>query len=222
MSRPAIAVVYLARYAEGAEPLRRFIESYQRHPAGADHDLIVVFKGCRDREVGVQPGLFQRVKHVAIHMADEGFDLGAYRFAARSLNHELICCLNTFVEIEANDWLRKLQSYATNPNVGIVGSTASFESVRDSMKGMSKAVWFAARGAPYDRKIAKLWGHEIIKHAPEWQTSQRNLSLYRRLRRTAASGLIHSDDSQTARSSSSSRYESRNCRQGHTCGSPSA
>ena len=36
------------------------------------------------------------------------------------------------------------------------------------------------------------------------------------------SGLIHSDDSQTARSSSSSRYESRNCRQGHTCGSPSA
>jgi hypothetical protein len=37
-----------------------------------------------------------------------------------------------------------------------------------------------------------------------------------------ASGLIHSDDSQTARSSSSSRYESRNCRQGHTCGSPSA
>ena len=30
-----------------------------------------------------------------------------------------------------------------------------------------------------------------------------------------ASGLIHSDDSQIARSSSSSRHESRNCRQGH-------
>ena len=37
-----------------------------------------------------------------------------------------------------------------------------------------------------------------------------------------ASGLIHSDDSQIARSSSSSRHESRNCRQGHARRPPSA
>jgi hypothetical protein len=36
------------------------------------------------------------------------------------------------------------------------------------------------------------------------------------------SGLIHSGDSQIARSSSSSRHESRNCRQRHPSGSPSA
>jgi uncharacterized protein (TIGR01370 family) len=36
------------------------------------------------------------------------------------------------------------------------------------------------------------------------------------------SGLIHSDDSQIARSSSSSRYESRNCRERHAGGSLSA
>src|SRR5262245_40634436 len=36
-----------------------------------------------------------------------------------------------------------------------------------------------------------------------------------------ASGLIHSGDSQMARSSSSSRHESRNCRQRHPSGPPS-
>ena len=37
-----------------------------------------------------------------------------------------------------------------------------------------------------------------------------------------ASGLIHSDDSQIGRSSSSSHYESRNCRQRHASRSPPA
>src|SRR2546430_720560 len=37
-----------------------------------------------------------------------------------------------------------------------------------------------------------------------------------------ASGLIHSGDSQIARSSSSSGHESRNCRQRHPSGLPSA
>jgi hypothetical protein len=37
-----------------------------------------------------------------------------------------------------------------------------------------------------------------------------------------ASGLIHSDDSQIDRSSSSSRHESRNCGERHQSGSPSA
>ena len=36
------------------------------------------------------------------------------------------------------------------------------------------------------------------------------------------SGLIHSDDSQIGRSSSSSHYESRNCRQRHASRSPPA
>jgi hypothetical protein len=36
------------------------------------------------------------------------------------------------------------------------------------------------------------------------------------------SGLIHSGDSQIARRSSSSPHESRNCRQRHSSGSPSA
>jgi hypothetical protein len=38
----------------------------------------------------------------------------------------------------------------------------------------------------------------------------------------AASGLIHSDDSQIGRSSPSSHYESRNCRQRHASRSPPA
>jgi hypothetical protein len=47
------------------------------------------------------------------------------------------------------------------------------------------------------------------------------LYYYDRRRYMLASGLIHSDDSQIARSGSSSRHESRNCRQRHPSGPPS-
>src|SRR4029079_5529998 len=40
----SVAVVYLARLTEGLAPIRTFVDSYRRHPAGIDHRLVIVFK----------------------------------------------------------------------------------------------------------------------------------------------------------------------------------
>ncbi|EIG62334.1 hypothetical protein Bra1253DRAFT_07251 [Bradyrhizobium sp. WSM1253] len=43
--QPKIAVVYLARCAEGVARVSKFIDSYKRRPVGIAHDLVIVWKG---------------------------------------------------------------------------------------------------------------------------------------------------------------------------------
>jgi hypothetical protein len=51
MAKPAsaftsdLAVVYLARFAQGPKPVANFIESYNRYATGIDHDRVVIRKG---------------------------------------------------------------------------------------------------------------------------------------------------------------------------------
>ncbi|MCP3476722.1 hypothetical protein NLM33_41915 [Bradyrhizobium sp. CCGUVB1N3] len=99
-------------------------------------------------------------------MPDRSFDIGAYRLAAERIPHRMICCFNTFTEIESDNWLAKLNVAMTDPSIGIAGGTASYESFRQSLKAISKTVWFAIHGAPVDEEVTELWGHEIKKHQP--------------------------------------------------------
>ncbi|MCK1291978.1 MULTISPECIES: hypothetical protein [unclassified Bradyrhizobium] len=172
---PRIALVYLARFAEGVEPVRKFIESYKRHPAGVPHDLIIVWKGFPNNGPADSPqmAICREVEHRSIAMTDEGLDLTAYDIATAQIDHEFVCFLNTFSEIESDNWMQKLYAHISRPDVGIVGSTASFESLRLSMKGMNKAVWMCVQNIPYDPFYADVWGQEIVKHAPRWLTHAR-------------------------------------------------
>ncbi|MET4186695.1 hypothetical protein ABIB94_008837 [Bradyrhizobium sp. JR7.2] len=184
--QPQIAVIYLARFAEGVAPVRKFIDSYKRRRVGIAHDLVIVWKGFPNEDPAGSPqkAICNQVEHRSITMSDEGFDITAYKLAAEALPHDYACFLNTFSEIESDDWLRKLHDHASRVDVGIAGATASLESVRESMKSMSKAVWLCVQGIPYDPLIAERWGHEILKFAPHW-LARRPPSLYRRARRLA-------------------------------------
>lgn len=188
--QPQIAVVYLARFAEGVAPVRKFIDSYKRRRVGITHDLVIVWKGFPNNDPAGSPqkAICDQVEHRSIAMTDKGFDITAYKLAGETLSHNHVCFLNTFSEIESDDWLRKLYDHASRANIGIAGATASLESVRDSMKSMSKAVWLCVQGIPYDPLIAEQWGHEIVKHAPNW-LARRPPSLYRRARRFARRAL---------------------------------
>jgi hypothetical protein len=131
----SIAVVYLARGSDSA-PLtrfRRFVESYIRFPAAAEHDLFIIFKGFDDR-LGVKRAqeIFSCVGYEPITTHDANFDLGAYRVAAEHIDHDLICFLNSNSEILSAGWLAKFLVNFDRPSVGIVGATGSFESLSSS------------------------------------------------------------------------------------------
>ncbi|MBV9236327.1 MAG: hypothetical protein JOZ94_10895 [Xanthobacteraceae bacterium] len=130
-----VAVCYLARGAEPGweEAIGRFMGSLQRHAAGCEFNLHVIFKGfpsAAEREGAMS--LFASVQHNAIFTDDKSFDIGAYAEAATQIAEQKVCFLNTNSEILCGDWLVKLVSHLDRPGVGLVGATGSYESLRDS------------------------------------------------------------------------------------------
>jgi hypothetical protein len=136
MRNPAstIAVAYICR---GADPdwhssCSRFVRSYQRFRPGTAHSLHVIFKGFGDHvPLGEAKALFGLVPHREVFLGDANFDIGAYIEWANQIDEDLICALNSSSEILAEDWLLKLVVNIMLPNVGLVGATASYESIKD-------------------------------------------------------------------------------------------
>jgi len=125
-----VAVIYLARARSGLKSLRRFLRSYERHPGGLEHELVVVFKGfSQEAELAAWRTALSCFPHRELRMSDFGFDIRAYALAARRLPHCYLCFLNSFSEPLAADWLRILHHRVVEPGVGVVGCTASWTSI---------------------------------------------------------------------------------------------
>ncbi len=135
-----VAVIHLARGANPPTALEQFLKSYQLHPAGFPHELIVAFKGYDDPQ-----SLQQHIELAAAVGAtallldkDDGFDLAAYRRSAVLLQHEYIVCVNSFSEILVDGWLRLLVRALLMPGMGLVGATGSWESISGAtFRGLS-------------------------------------------------------------------------------------
>ncbi len=137
-----IAVMYLARKAEGLDAFRAFMQTYKKYRAGVQHDLVVIFKGYENKQDLEQAqAVFSPYPILSIELPDEGFDIGCYLEAAKQLSHKYICCFNTFAKILDDDWLQKLYANASLPNVGIVGGTGSYEGLLDTTVLFQKAQW---------------------------------------------------------------------------------
>lgn len=196
------AVVYLARKAEGLEPLKRFAEAYRRYAAGAPHDFVVVYKGFADGE----PELAEAKSTLAalnardLYIDDEGIDITAYLDAAERLDHDEICFLNTFSEPDGADWLLKLLTQLRHDGVGIVGATGSYESLNSSMDLLSKVVWLCAgKKIPRDEVLARHYRWLLESQFPSWLTDARPPSMLQRLMHSMRGGDYRQHDRDYAR-----------------------
>lgn len=124
---PELCVVHLARHANRWEPFDRFMRSYEQHPAGIDHDLVVAAKGFPGGEVPAEY-LDRLAPHGGrvLPLEDTGFDIGSYWAAARALPFASYCFLNSFSVILDDGWLAKLARHHV-PSVGLVGASGSWE-----------------------------------------------------------------------------------------------
>lgn len=124
------AVVHLVRASNGLAPLARFLSSLSANPAGAGYDFVVVLKGFRR---GVLPReyelLLSDLAHRRIFMRDTQFDIGAYYFAARRLDHETLFFVNSYSRILHSGWLTFMNAALGEPRVGVAGASGSAESV---------------------------------------------------------------------------------------------
>ncbi|MCP3477065.1 hypothetical protein NLM33_43695 [Bradyrhizobium sp. CCGUVB1N3] len=162
-----LAVIYLARYAEGTRPVMNFIESFERHSPGIAHDRVVIRKGFPSRKTALDQSLARAFPH-SVSLSDDGFDIAAYAEAAAQLPHRRVVFLNTFSEIVADGWLRKLDSAFADTEVGIAGATGSYESPLSSMKHVQKGWWlFQNKGIPNPAGTLRLL-QAIRRRLPKW------------------------------------------------------
>jgi hypothetical protein len=125
-----IAVVHLVWGPLGPGPLRAFLDSYRLHPAGAEHELVVLYNGV---EPDMRPGLdaeLEGYEHRVVLLEDPVQDLAAYAQAAKRLEHDRLCFLNSHSQILETDWLAKLADGLNQPGVGLVGASGSGASLR--------------------------------------------------------------------------------------------
>jgi hypothetical protein len=129
----SIAVVHLVWGPLGCAPLREFLRSYHSHPAGAEHELVVLFNGVSSAERAALEATLEGAEHRLLTLAEPVQDLVAYRQAAERLEHDRVCFLNSYTEILTPDWLAKLGDALDQPRTGMVGATASWASVHSGV-----------------------------------------------------------------------------------------
>lgn len=128
-----IAVVHLVWGPLGAGPLHEFLASYQRHPAGAEHELVVLFNNVTPARRAELEAELEGVEHSLLHTPAPLQDLGAYAHAAATLEHERVCFLNSYSTILAPGWLALLEGALGEPRAGLVGATGSWASLHSAV-----------------------------------------------------------------------------------------
>ena len=123
-----ITVAFLARGRDGGlAAVEAFIASYDRHPAGTPHTLVLLAKGWegvsgRDR----LSELAALVGAEVLDLPDDGYDWGAYFRLAAVAKTEFLYLLNTHSRIMKDGWVARLYAQITRPEIGLVGCTASW------------------------------------------------------------------------------------------------
>jgi hypothetical protein len=144
-----IGLVHLVWAPLGPEPLGDFLRSYHAHPAGAEYELVIVLNGAlpkgpahgashKDLGGSSRAALLAELdgtEHRLIELEQPALDLAAYGQAARRLAHEKLCFLNSYSVILADGWLERLADALQEPDVGLVGASASWESQAEWLRG---------------------------------------------------------------------------------------
>jgi hypothetical protein len=128
-----IAVVHLVWGPLGRRWLPVFLSSYRSRPAGAEHELVVLFNGVEPDARSELETSLEPFAHSTLTTPAAMQDIAAYEFAAARLPHERICFLNSYSEILVPDWLAKLDQALAQPGTGMVGATGSWASLHSAV-----------------------------------------------------------------------------------------
>ena len=167
-----VALVYLARFAEGPKPMAAFVDSCRTHSAGIAHDRVVIRKGFPGGQ-SAQDKILDAFFSTSISVSDDGFDITAYADAAAQLPHKYLVFLNTFSEVRADDWLRKLRSAFDDEAVGIAGATGSYESLYSSMKRFRRGMYLTQKQLLGSQQPGLRRAFQIFRKALPSQLSKR-------------------------------------------------
>jgi hypothetical protein len=153
-----IAIIHLVRAGTGASVLAEFVDSYLRHSAGHDHNLVFLLKGFPRNLPGDVSAILDRSPHSRIVCPDNGFDIGSYYYAAERVTERVVMFLNSFSTIQGDSWLLKLVQASSEPGVGLVGASGSWESMVSTLLDAPQAGGHEYSGRRFSRLKAQILG----------------------------------------------------------------
>jgi hypothetical protein len=198
-----ICVVHLVWEPLGQEPLERFVASYRRHSAGIEHRVLLAFKEFRDPvRLEEARAAVAGIPHESVEMPEPMLDLIAYPELARRAGSRHLFCVNSNSEILAPGWLAKMHRHITTPGIGLVGATASYESISSQAPLITRplrARQFPRFPNPHVRTNAFMmeretmlrldWGHARSKTAA-WKVESGTRSITRQVWEQGLDALV--------------------------------
>jgi hypothetical protein len=140
MTTADICLAHLVRRANGVGAFRGFLDSYRRNAAGAPHDLLLIFKGfSRPEDLLAHEAILEGLPHKRIFVRDFGYDVRPYVKVVREYPHRHFVFLNSFSRVLLPGWLEILYRHARREQVGIVGATASYQSLASDYHDFKRA-----------------------------------------------------------------------------------
>lgn len=110
------------------EPFDAFVSSYERHDAGAEHELVLLYNGCSGAALAPYRERVADLKPREIVIDEPCLDLAAYREAAVRLEHERLCLVNSYSTPMTGGWLELMQAPLADRAIGATGATGSYAS----------------------------------------------------------------------------------------------
>lgn len=100
----------------------RFAETYQRFPAGHEHQLVVLCNGSAGSQTMMR--MFDNIPHETRVHSNIGWDIGAYQRVADTSTADLMVCLGAHCHFYRADWLKAMVDAYLEHGVGLYGCTA--------------------------------------------------------------------------------------------------
>ena len=106
----------------------------------------------------------------AIRVDDAMTDIDSYLVTSKAhADIDAFCFLNTFSEINCDNWLAFLSNALLTENTAIAGASGSYESLLNSSKLIIKALWYCDRNRlPYNEEFYAQYKSYIDQVKPHW------------------------------------------------------
>lgn len=119
---PTVVIVRVVGKPEYEPGFQRWLASYFRYLPSIKHRVVVIERYAKGEQLPVPGFIYQTVRYDG-----GGWDCGAWQFAARNLNAELLVCFNSTTQIMGENWLERFVDAVDIYGSGLYGPMASLE-----------------------------------------------------------------------------------------------
>lgn len=127
-------VCYLFTCFDNIDSLRNFKKYYLKYKAGLDHELVICFKLLDSIQIQNVINELTDIKFYNFKDSSNknDFDFGSYKRVSEKFLNRDIFFLNSHSYPSCNNWLKLIMHHKENDN--LIGTSASYESILDSIK----------------------------------------------------------------------------------------